>query len=85
MYPDGTGLNKLTNDKVNYFSPKWSPDGKHIVYVDSATNDLYIMDADGENKVNLTNTFEYAEAYPSWSPDGNKIAYMAVKLRIFKI
>lgn len=83
MYPDGTGLNKLTNDKVNYFSPKWSPDGKHIVYVDSATNDLYIMDADGENKVNLTNTFEYAEAYPSWSPDGNKIAYMASQAQEF--
>ena len=39
MYPDGTGLAKLTNNEYNYFSPDWSPDGKQIVYVASETKE----------------------------------------------
>ena len=77
MYPDGTGLDKLTNNEYNYFSPDWSPNGKQIVYVASETKDLYIMTADGENKVNITKTPEYAVACPSWDPNGEKIVYMA--------
>ena len=55
---DGTGLTKLTTDGCIQFS--WSPQGK-IVYVnynykdiDKTKGTLWIMDADGNNKKNLT-------------------------------
>lgn len=39
--------------------------------------DLYIMNADGSNKVNLTNTVDVDEMYPHVSPDGTKICFVA--------
>ncbi|MBI4285413.1 MAG: PD40 domain-containing protein [Chloroflexi bacterium] len=37
-------------------------------------NEIYVMDADGSNPVNLTNHTAY-DVYPYWSPDGSKIAF----------
>lgn len=36
--------------------------------------DLFIMDADGANPVNLTHSAA-AESFPSWSPDGAKVVF----------
>jgi dipeptidyl aminopeptidase/acylaminoacyl peptidase len=36
--------------------------------------EVYAMNANGTNQVNLTN-FENEDSYPNWSPDGSKIAY----------
>jgi Tol biopolymer transport system component len=33
------------------------------------------MDADGSNKINLTNTADINDRQPDWSPDGSKIAF----------
>ena len=32
MKPDGTGLRKLSRDSVCSGSPKWSPDGKRVIF-----------------------------------------------------
>ena len=32
-------------------------------------------DADGSNKINLTNTADILDRHPDWSPDGSKIAF----------
>ena len=37
--------------------------------------DIWVMDADGSSKTNLTDTPAADEFYPSWSPDGTHIAY----------
>jgi len=42
--------------------------------------ELYIMNADGSNAVNLTNTPDVNEMYPHASPDGKKICFVADEL-----
>lgn len=66
-------------------APNWSPDGSKIVFMnyDSAdtTHDLYTMNSDGSNVVNITNSIGTTpssdEGYPAWSSDGTKIAFVA--------
>jgi TolB protein len=62
--------------------PDWSSDGAFIAAslsedcMDEAgyTYDIYRMDANGENLVNLTDT-PSSEWTPDWSPDGRRIAF----------
>ena len=50
----GSNLRRLTDAQA--YSCDWSPDGKHIVYTDSRTENgrLWVMDEDGKNKRQLT-------------------------------
>ena len=41
-------------------------------------SDIWMMDPDGSNKINLTHT-EIMEWWPSWSPDGAHIAFVIVR------
>lgn len=78
MNPDGS--QKIDLGRGGH--PSWSPDGKKIVYQITQDDghritgcDLYIINADGTGKVQLTNTPSELEFDPSWSPRGNQIAY----------
>jgi Tol biopolymer transport system component len=56
------------------------PNGK-IAYVVNMglpdnTTDIWVMDADGTNQTDITNTPSVSEYNPIWSPDGTKIAYV---------
>src|SRR5829696_5428675 len=62
-----------------------SPEGK-IVFVKQGTEpsdkcdgqpcaDLWVMDADGTNQTNLTNTPDSNEGQPAWSSDGTRIVF----------
>lgn len=53
--------------------PKWSPDGKKIVFMHD--KDIWIVDADGTNLMQITNTALVFENLPSFSPDGKRIVY----------
>lgn len=72
---DGTGEVTLTSSIPPADFSDWSPDGTKIVYVSFGSGaDIYVMNADGTNKTNLTNTQNISETNPSWSPLG-KIVY----------
>jgi Tol biopolymer transport system component len=74
---DGTGTATLAGAGVPPIynnNPSWKADGTRIVY--ETDNEIWVMNADGSQKVNLTNTptGTASERNPSWSPTG-KIAY----------
>ncbi|MFW6202456.1 MAG: TolB family protein, partial [Gemmatimonadota bacterium] len=84
MRPDGSELTELTDDPAALdASPDWAPDGSRIAFgrgdVDSDPNtlefDIMVMDADGGNVMNLTDSPDDLEGGPVWSPDGTRIAF----------
>lgn len=75
---DGKNLRKLTNNSSSDVDPSWSPDGSKIAFSSSedvVRSEIFVMDANGRNKVNLTRNDKGADCAPSWSPDGSKIAF----------
>lgn len=68
-------------------NPNWSPDGSKIVFnvnngalvggdENERNYDIYVINADGTSRTQLTSDSSISERYPSWSPDGTRIAYI---------
>ncbi|MDY6965516.1 MAG: PGF-CTERM sorting domain-containing protein [Halobacteriota archaeon] len=80
----GMVLAEVTNENVNCIGdiakdgPKWSPDGSKILYISSITNEfqVWVMDADGTNKTQLTTDRNIEVSEAGWSHDGSKIVYV---------
>ncbi|MGH2374245.1 MAG: hypothetical protein ACRDIC_12375 [bacterium] len=80
MDADGSDIAILTNDVGRESDPKWSPDGRHIVYSANQPNSaLFVIDADGANRRQLTSPpleqWSYSDFGPAWSPDGKWIVF----------
>jgi TolB protein len=73
---DGTDDKVLVPHKAFEESPRWSPDGKLVLWVSTRNKnpDLYTVDADGKNEKRLTTDPAY-DLHPAWSPDGKQIAF----------
>ena len=71
MRADGSGRHRLTNDPSIDWNPAWSPDGKQIVFRSDRSPDgteLWKMDANGSNVVQLTNGPYQGGVDPDWQP-----------------
>src|SRR6266508_5252056 len=55
--PDGSDLKRMTSGLAEDHRPRWAPDGSQIVFwrgIGDGPGDIWIMDADGSNKQQLT-------------------------------
>jgi Tol biopolymer transport system component len=61
--------------------PRWSPDGKKIVFVahQNSHEEIYLMNSDGSNVQRLTHSKSADQ--PAWSPDGKRIVFSLKKGR----
>jgi Ca2+-binding RTX toxin-like protein len=80
---DGSGLTQLTFDVggqeggAQSSDPAWSPDGLKIAYshYDGADSDIWVMNADGSGKQNLTDSSSNDERRPSFNFQGDRITF----------
>ena len=77
---EGRNLTNITQTAGHDWTPKFSPTNEKIVfttYFPATDNyDVFIMNADGSDKQNLTNS-TYYEKHPQFSPDGSFIIFQA--------
>jgi Tol biopolymer transport system component len=69
--PDGTGLRRVTRNRVEDTDPKWSPEGRRLLSF--GITGLVIRDARGTVLRRLPRT---CCMEPKWSRDGRLIAYL---------
>jgi Tol biopolymer transport system component len=77
----GRHINALSTD-VRDTSPAWSPDGSKMAFMFNQHDhwEIYVMNADGSNRVRLTEEEPFAgrpphNVSPAWSPDSRHIAF----------
>lgn len=60
-------LEQLTSG-FEHYTPRWSPDGDKLSFHTSGCQEAWIMNSDGSNQIQLTDT--YCCVPGDWSPDG---------------
>ena len=90
MNPDGKRVRRLTKHPEYDSAPAWSPDGQKITFLSYRDlnrieaggiilSEIYVMNPDGTNPINLTQSVERPDGVSSWSPDGKQIAFTSAE------
>ncbi len=91
---DGSERLQLTYPPSQVMLPRWSPDGKTILFYDAGTNKppkIYEVSAEGGSPRPLMPDNPDPQTDPNWSPDGSKIVFAgrtadpASSIRVFDL
>ncbi|NQT25207.1 PD40 domain-containing protein [candidate division KSB1 bacterium] len=88
MNSDGSNKTRLTYGGMEA-NPKISPDGSQILFQSYGYDyygnwKIFTMDVDGQNQVQLTDSFS-SDHFPQYSPDGMKICFDSARSGEFEI
>lgn len=78
---DGAEMKQLTDSGESIHHPRWSPDGKSILFtcaedpLDQTKGGLFLIEPTGSNLRKILENITRYGIEPSWSPDGKKIAF----------
>ncbi len=74
---DGTGERQITDDAAKDWAPSWSPDGSRIVYYSDKSNtyEVWTINPDGTQPMQMTSIPDMNPLTPRWSPDGLRIMF----------
>ena len=78
--PDG-GLAKILSDNLlPARRPRWSPEGKQILYQtqDAGRSQIWAVDLDGRNSSKISDG-KYFDWHPDWHPDGERIVFSSAR------
>lgn len=69
---------RLTNNEARGYHCKWSPDGKHIVFVSRSSGEpkMYIIPADGGEAILIESGLS-GDHHTGWSPDSKYLVFDA--------
>ncbi|MBC7895705.1 MAG: PD40 domain-containing protein, partial [Cytophagaceae bacterium] len=72
----GGSATRLTSGLAHDAQPRFSPDGRRIAFLSdrSGGDNLWVMNADGRDTVQLSRTTDDMFVSPEWAPDGKYIA-----------
>ncbi len=72
---DGSGFRQLTDDDFKDLVPRWSPDGKRVMFSSNRSGkyELWSIHSDGSGLEQFTRFAGPNAAVPVWSPDGTKV------------
>ncbi len=82
MNADGSNRQNLTRHdgaKISDIDPRWSPDGRRIVFASDPTGSMqiWVMNADGSGATQLT-SLPGQNRYPSFTADGKQIVFQSL-------
>jgi TolB protein len=83
MNADGSDLRNLhlhaNRSRFDYIQHTWSPDATNLAFSSGRPpdyiHDIYTMNSDGSNQINLTHTPDLNEMHPDFSLDGSQICF----------
>lgn len=87
---DGIGIVSGSSDRL--FDIKWAADGQSFLYSqgffagdESTRADIWIMDADGGSRKNLTSDIDTNDGVAAFSPDGQRIVFRSARTGNFEL
>lgn len=78
---NGSEFSELTPMLPDATSPVWSPNGQNLAFIahssHSEPGEIYVIDINSTNVINISNSPTWDDGYPSWSPDSSMIVFMS--------
>jgi TolB protein len=86
---NGSDQRRITDDPEMNVFPAWSPDGEKIAYAVIGSNfqnqDIFLINLDGSERVQVTDERRIVDEDPAWSPDGSQFVFQSNRDGNFEI